>query len=213
MDKKEVSKVMDELFRFHPNAKCELNHINPFQLLIATVLSAQTTDISVNKVTPALFEAYPTVEDLAGADIRDVEKLIKSIGLYKNKAKNIVLLSRRILHDFAGEVPRKIEELITLEGVGKKTANVVVSNAFGVPAFAVDTHVFRVANRIGFVRCKDVECTERTLMRKVAREDWIRAHHTLIFHGRYVCKSRKPVCDTCVVNGSCKYFIKNNRSK
>ncbi|PID82124.1 MAG: hypothetical protein CSB16_02890 [Clostridiales bacterium] len=117
------------------------------------------------------------------------------------------------MHDFGGEVPREIKDLITLEGVGKKTANVLVSNAFGIPAFAVDTHVFRVANRIGFVRCKNVECTERTLMRKVKREDWIRAHHTLIFHGRYVCKSRKPECDRCVINSSCKYFLKNNRSK
>ncbi len=210
MDKKQVEQIMDKLFKFHPNAKCELNHNTPFQLLVATVLSAQTTDISVNKVTKNLFTIYPTAEKLAAADIKDVENIIKTIGLYKNKSKNIVLLSRRLLHEFGGEVPADIKKLVMLEGVGKKTANVVVSNAFNIPAFAVDTHVFRVANRIGIVRCKDVACTERTLMRKVKKEDWIRAHHTLIFHGRYICKSRKPMCDECVVNSNCKYFNNQN---
>ncbi len=211
MDKNEVRLVMDELFKLHPTAKCELNHETPFQLLVATVLSAQTTDVSVNKVTPALFAAYPTAEKMAEADIADVEKRIKSIGLYKNKAKNIVLLSRRLLHDFNGIVPSEIKELTTLEGVGKKTANVVVSNAFGVPAFAVDTHVFRVANRIGFARCKDVACTERTLCKKIKRDDWILAHHTLIFHGRYICKSRKPLCDDCTVTDYCKYYLSERK--
>ncbi len=212
MDKNEVREVMEVLFRLHPDAQCELNHRNPFELLVATVLSAQTTDVSVNKVTPALFEAYPTPEKMAAADVKDVENLIRSIGLYKNKAKNLVLLSRRVLHDFGGIIPREINQLTTLEGVGKKTANVVVSNAFGVPAFAVDTHVFRVSNRIGFVRCKDVACTERNLMKKIKREDWIRAHHTLIFHGRYICKSRKPLCETCSINAHCKYFLSEKKT-
>ncbi len=207
MRKEEARQIMEQLYKFHPDAKCELNYNTPFELLIATVLSAQTTDISVNKVTPHLFARYKNVYELAAADINDVRKIIKTIGLYKNKSKNIVLLSRRLIEDFDGEVPRTIPELVTLEGVGRKTANVVISNAFNIPGFAVDTHVFRVANRIGITRCKDVACSERTLKRKIEKENWIKAHHTMIFHGRYICKSRKPACEICVVNSSCKYYM------
>ncbi len=177
---------MELLYQAHPDARCELDHRSEFQLLVATVLSAQTTDIAVNKVTPQLFERYPSPYELAEAEQKDVEDIIRKIGLYKSKAGNIIGLSKAIIENFGGVVPDNIKELMTLPGVGKKTANVVVSNAFGVPAIAVDTHVFRVTNRIGIAKAKDVKVTEEQLMKKIPKDSWTIAHHTFIFQGRYV---------------------------
>lgn len=211
MTKKQTAEVMAVLYELHPNAECELDHRSPFQLLVATVLSAQTTDIAVNKVTPALFERYPTAYDLSLAEVGDVENLIRRIGLYKNKAKNIVALSGQLVSEFDSDVPKTIEALMTLPGVGQKTANVVVSNAFGVPAIAVDTHVFRVANRIGITHAKDVKNTELQLQKKIPKDQWIQAHHTFIFHGRYLCDARKPKCEICPLTESCKHFKKMHK--
>ena len=206
MTKKQVAEVMAILYQLHPNAECELHHKSDFQLLVATVLSAQTTDVAVNKVTPALFERYPTSYDLSLAEMGDVEDHIRKIGLYKTKARNIVALSKMLVDDYASVVSDDVKTLMKLPGVGQKTANVVVSNAFGVPAIAVDTHVFRVANRIGITNAKDVKNTEIQLQKKLPREEWIQAHHTFIFHGRYMCDARKPRCEVCPLTDHCKYY-------
>jgi len=212
MTKKQTAEIMAILYELHPGAECELLHDNPFQLLVATALSAQTTDKAVNKATPALFERYPTAYDLSLAEVGDVEDLIRRIGLYKNKAKNIVALSKLLVENYDSVVSHDIKELMKLPGVGQKTANVVVSNAFGIPAIAVDTHVFRVANRIGITNAKDVKNTEIQLQKKLPKEEWIQAHHTFIFHGRYICDARKPKCERCPLTDVCKFY-KNNTVK
>lgn len=203
-------KVLNGLSQQHPDAKPELNFRNPYELLIATILSAQCTDKQVNRVTPALFDAYPTPEALASAEPEDVEPYIHSCGFYHNKAKNIVMACRSIVEQFGGNVPDNREGLESLAGVGRKTANVVLSNAFGVPAIAVDTHVFRVANRIGLVNAGNVEETERQLMSNIPNDKWSIAHHWLIFHGRRVCGARKPDCGACIISELCDF---NNDDK
>ncbi|MFU0823533.1 endonuclease III [Clostridium sp.] len=204
--KKNVNEILDILEKAYPDAQCELIHENPFQLLIATVLSAQTTDKKVNQVTEKLFKKYKTPNDFAALEQEELEKEIREIGLYKNKAKNIIGLCKMLIDDYNGEVPRTMEELIKLPGVGRKTANVVLSNAFGVPAIAVDTHVFRVANRIGIAESKNVEGTEEQLRNNIPRERWSKAHHLLIFHGRRTCAARKPKCEACPLAPQCKYL-------
>lgn len=208
MTKKQTAEIMAILYELHPTAACELHHQDPFQLLVATALSAQTTDVAVNKVTPALFQRYPTPYDMSLAEIGDVEDLIRKIGLYKNKARNVVAMSKMLVEDFDSIVPEEIKELVKLPGVGRKTANVVVSNAFGIPAIAVDTHVFRVSNRIGIASAKNVKDTEIQLQKKIPREEWIRAHHTFIFHGRYICDARNPKCEVCPLTERCHYYKK-----
>ena len=203
-------KVLNGLSQQHPDAKPELNFRNPYELLIATILSAQCTEKQVNRVTPALFDAYPTPEALASAEPEDVEPYIHSCGFYHNKAKNIVMACRNIVEQFGGNVPDNREGLESLAGVGRKTANVVLSNAFGVPAIAVDTHVFRVANRIGLVNAGNVEETERQLMSNIPNDKWSIAHHWLIFHGRRVCGARKPDCGACIISELCDF---NNDDK
>ena len=198
-----------EIFRdLYPDAKPELHFSNPYETLISVMLSAQSTDVQVNKVTPTLFRKYPTVQALAGARVDDVFPIVKSCG-FKSKASNIVEASKLIMLRFGGEIPDTMEELITLPGVGRKTANVVLANAFHMPAIAVDTHVFRVSNRIGLADARNVEETERQLMRVIPREEWIEAHHWLIYHGRRVCKARKPDCDNCAIAPYCKYLNNN----
>lgn len=206
MNKKKASEIMNRLYECYPDARCELNYETPFELLIATVLSAQTTDKKVNVVTSRMFEKYKTPYDFANVSQEELEKEIKEIGLYKNKAKNIIALSKKLIEDYNGEVPKEKEELIKLAGVGRKTANVVVSNAFNEPAIAVDTHVFRVSNRIGIADSPNVENTEEQLMKAIPKENWTKAHHTIIFHGRRTCKAIKPNCPECVVKESCKYL-------
>ena len=201
----EIQEALALLEEMHPEAACALDHRSRFELIVAVVLSAQTTDVSVNKVTPALFERYPDAHALAAADPDDVSEIIHTIGLYKNKSVNIVKLAAKICDDFGGEVPGSFDELVSLPGVGRKTANVVLAEAFGVPAIAVDTHVFRVSNRIGIANEKDVEKTEEQLRKRIPEEQWIRSHHLLIFHGRKICHARKPDCDACILSQICLY--------
>ena len=198
-----IPNVMEELEAMHPEAACALDHRSNYELLISVVLSAQTTDVSVNKVTPALFEKYPTPYDLAQADPWDVAEIIKTIGLYKNKSVNIVKLAGKLTEDFEGEVPADFDKLVSLPGVGRKTANVIMAEAFGEPAIAVDTHVFRVSNRIGLTDAKDVDNTEEQLKKRLPKKQWIRAHHLLIFHGRKICHARKADCSSCGLNEIC----------
>lgn len=200
-----TTQLLDILEEMHPEAACALEHENVFQLVVAVALSAQTTDLSVNKVTPALFAAYPTPEKLAAADIKDVENIIRRIGLYKSKAANIIKMAAILAGEYSSEVPCDMNELMRLPGVGRKTANVVMAEGFGIPAIAVDTHVFRVSNRIGLTDAADVRETEKQLMACIPRERWIRAHHLLIFHGRKCCTARKPNCAECGLNEICIY--------
>lgn len=188
----------------HPDAHCELDHESPFQLIVATVLSAQATDVQVNLVTPALFAAYPTPEQLASAEPARVESLIGRLGMFRQKAKNIIGLARGLIADHGGEVPRSLDALIKLPGVGRKTANVVLGVAFGQPeGVVVDTHVGRLAQRLGFSEHSAPEKIEQDLMALLPRQEWDRASHTLIFHGRRICSARKPACSTCPVNTMC----------
>ena len=205
IDNKNVTEVLDILETMHPEAACALDHRDPFELIVAVALSAQTTDVSVNKVTPELFRRYPDAESLAAADPDEVMGIIRTIGLYRNKSKNIVRLAGKLVSDFGGKVPQDFESLVTLPGVGRKTANVVLAEGFGVPRIAVDTHVFRVSNRIGLTDEKDVDATEETLMKRIPESSWIRAHHLLIFHGRKCCSARKPSCDKCGLNELCMH--------
>lgn len=205
-----VKEVLDILEKTYPDAECALHHKNVFQLIVAVALSAQTTDKSVNQVTPALFEKYPDAESLAAADVSEVSEYIKRIGMYKTKAKNIVGMARKLVSDYGGQVPEDYDALVSLPGVGRKTANVVLSVGFGQQRIAVDTHVFRVANRIGLVHEKDVLKTELSLMDRIPEERWSRTHHSLIFHGRQCCDARKPKCDDCPINTFCEHINGEN---
>ena len=197
--------IIENLNRLYPDAHCELNHKDSFELLIAVVLSAQTTDVSVNRVTPALFEKYPDALSLSEASEEDVMRLIHSIGLYKNKSRNIINLAKELVKRFDGEVPSKREELESLPGVGRKTANVVLSNCFDYPAFAVDTHVSRVSKRLMIARKDDDVLTiEKKLMKFFPRNCWSRLHHQFIFFGRYKCKAKNPECTDCPFRVSCR---------
>lgn len=198
-----IPQILDILIEMHPDAMCALDHKDTFQLLIAVVLSAQTTDVSVNKVTPALFSKYPDPQTLASARQEDVENIIRTIGLYKNKATNIIKLSKKLVDEYDGEVPSDYDGLVALPGVGRKTANVVLAEGFGVPRIAVDTHVFRVSNRIGLTCEKDVTSTEEALMRRIPEDKWILSHHLLIFHGRRICTARNPKCRECGLKDIC----------
>ena len=204
----EIKEILDILEKTYPDAECALDHNNVFELIIAVTLSAQTTDKSVNLITPALFEKYPDALSLSKAEQEDVEKLIKRIGMYHNKAKNIIGLAKALCDNFDGEVPDDYNSLISLPGVGRKTANVVLSVGFGQQRIAVDTHVFRVANRIGLVNEKDVLKTELALMECIPENRWTKTHHSLIFHGRNICDARKPKCSECPIANYCNYFKK-----
>ncbi|KSU87874.1 endonuclease III [Priestia flexa] len=203
--------VMAEMF---PDAHCELNHKNPFELVIAVALSAQCTDALVNRVTKELFQKYQTPEDYLAVSLEELQQDIRSIGLYRNKAKNIRKLCELLIHEYNGEVPQDRDELTKLPGVGRKTANVVVSVAFGIPAIAVDTHVERVSKRLGICRWKDsVLEVEKTLMRKVPKEEWGVTHHRLIFFGRYHCKAQSPQCPTCPLLELCREGKKRMKAR
>lgn len=197
LTKNEKSRVLEILSDLYPNPKTELNWSTPYELLVAVMLSAQTTDVAVNKVTAELFLIANTPEQMAGLAREELEKQIRRIGLYRNKAKNVLAMSRILMDQHGGTVPSTREELEALPGVGRKTANVVLSNAFEIPAIAVDTHVFRVSNRIGLASAKDVRKTEEDLMKIIPKKDWKDAHHWIIFHGRRVCMARKPNCEKC----------------
>ena len=202
--KAKEKKILKLLDRYYPDPECALTHDSPLQLLVATILSAQCTDARVNMVTPALFKKYPTAEDFANAKINELEKLIHSTGFYKNKAKNIKLCCQAIVKNHNGEVPKELDELVKLAGVGRKTANVVLGNAFQIiSGIVVDTHVTRLSNRFGLVKSKNPEIIERELCEVIPKKDWINYSHWLILHGRQVCKARKPQCDTCFLEDYC----------
>ena len=198
--------ILEELKRLYPDAKCELNHETPFQLLVATILSAQTTDKKVNEVTESLFRDYPDVDAFLTLSIDELEERIKQIGLYRSKAKNILIMCNQLKSKFNGEVPKTMEEITSLAGAGRKTANVVLSNAFGVPSIAVDTHVFRVSNRLGLADSDNVLEVEKQLQAELPKKEWSLTHHLLIFHGRRMCKARKPECEICLIKDDCDFY-------
>ncbi len=204
--KKKIKIIVDKLMETYPDAECELKYETPFQLLIATVLSAQTTDKKVNEVTKKLFKDYGTLDKFLTLSEEKLQDIIKVIGLYKTKSRNIVALCKVLRDNFNGEVPITRDELVTLPGVGRKTANVVISNCFGVQAFAVDVHVFRVSNRIGLANASTPEKTELDLMKNIDENLWTICHHTIIFHGRRCCTARNPKCEECTIKDYCKYY-------
>ncbi|GAB4375487.1 MAG: endonuclease III [Calditrichia bacterium] len=188
-----------------------LNFRSPFQLLVSTILSAQSTDTQVNKITRNLYQQYPDARSFLTLSESELQEKIRSIGLFRNKAKNILATARKIVEEYGGEVPQTREELIKLPGVGRKTANVILSVGFNQDAIAVDTHVFRVANRIGLAEAPNVEKTEEQLMRNIPRNKWSNAHHWLIWHGRLICKAGTPRCSACPLQDYCKFF-RNNKN-
>ncbi len=202
----DIKIILDRLEENYPDAECALVHENVYQLIVAVALSAQTTDKSVNIITPALFEKYPKAEDLAKAKVSEVEEYIRRIGMYKTKAKNIVGMAKALVENHGGQVPDDYNALVALPGVGRKTANVVLSVGFGHQRIAVDTHVFRVANRIGLVEEKDVLKTELSLMERIPEQRWSKTHHSLIFHGRQCCDARKPRCEECSIKDWCEHY-------
>lgn len=202
MKREQKLKMLEILEKMYPEAKAELHFSNPYEMLVATMLSAQCTDKQVNRVTPAVFARYPDVQSMAGAEEEELFPMVKSCG-FRSKAGNIIGACKKIMTDFGGEVPRTREELTSLPGVGRKTANVVLSNAFGLPAFAVDTHVFRVSNRMGLCKAETVEETERQMTALIPEDKWGQAHHWLIHHGRRLCKAQRPLCGECALNGIC----------
>lgn len=209
--RKKTKEILEILKEEYPDAKCELNHQNPFQLLVATILSAQTTDKKVNQVTETLFKDYPDLDAFLTLDVEELEQRIKQIGLYRSKAKNIIMMCNQLKEKFNGEVPRTMEELTSLAGAGRKTANVVLSNAFGVPSIAVDTHVFRVSNRLGLAKADNVLDTEMQLQKELPKKEWSFTHHLLIFHGRYCCIARNPKCYQCKLTDKCNYYKEINK--
>ncbi|MET3728045.1 endonuclease-3 [Fictibacillus halophilus] len=214
LNKAQIQFCLEQIEDMFPDAHCELHHSNPFELTIAVLLSAQCTDALVNKVTPKLFAKYKTPQDYLNVTIEELQDDIRSIGLYRNKAKNIQKLSELLLNEYGGEIPKDRDELTKLPGVGRKTANVVVSVAYGVPAIAVDTHVERVSKRLGICKWKDsVLQVEETLMKKIPKSLWGATHHRLIFFGRYHCKAQNPNCPECPLLSICREGKKRMNQK
>ena len=205
-----TKEILERLKAEYPDVRCELNFRTPLELLTATVLSAQTTDRQVNIVTEKLFADCRSLEDFLKLTEEDIRGYIHTLGFFNTKARNLYLLFRQLADRFQGEVPRTMEELTSLPGVGRKTANVVMSNAFGIPALAVDTHVLRVSNRIGLARAATPEETERQLKEAIDRDWWSLSHHLLIFHVRRCCSARKAACERCCIAGLCESYQKNN---
>lgn len=208
MNAKEKQRIADILLRldeyYGTDVICYLEHENPWQLLIATILSAQCTDARVNIVTKDLFRIYPTPQALAGADINSVEEIIHSIGFYTTKARNIIECSRKIAEEFGGEVPSDIDSLVSLAGVGRKTANVIRGNIFNEPSIVVDTHVKRISGKLGLTRQTEPEKIEKDLMKVLPKEHWIRYNMQIITHGRNICIARRPKCNDCFLSDLCK---------
>ena len=198
--------IYRQLTKNYPNVSCELDYKNPYQLLVATVLSAQCTDKRVNQTTPALFKKYNSIKKMAAADIKDLQQLVKSTGFYRAKAKNIKNLSQTILVDFNGKVPSNIEDLVTLPGVGRKTANVVLGHGFNIPGITVDTHFGRLSRRFGWSNQKDPVKVEFEVAKLIPRRQWTNLSQRLIWHGRRVCHSRKPACGACVIAKLCPSY-------
>ncbi len=205
MTKKErVLKVIEILKEEYPDALCSLNASNPFELLVAVRLSAQCTDARVNLVTPALFEKYKTLDDYCNADIKDIEKLIHSCGFYRSKAESIIGMAQMIRDKFDGRVPDNIDDLITLPGVGRKTANLIVGDIYGKESIVVDTHMIRISNRLGLVTVKDPKKIELALKKIVPAEEGSDFCHRIVLFGRETCSARKPLCDSCILSDVCK---------
>jgi endonuclease-3 len=201
-----AAEIKEILFKVYPDATCELDFKDPYELLVATILSAQCTDKRVNAVTPKLFKKYPNAIKLAAADRADVERIIESTGFYRNKTTSLLGMAAKVCEDFGGEIPGTLEELITLPGVGRKTANVVLGNAFGVPGITVDTHFGRLSRRFGWSKHEDPEKVEQDVMRIFEDRDWTMLSHVLIWHGRRICHARRPACGACPVADLCKGF-------
>ena len=205
MQIKEVLRILEDVYG---GSKTALNYKTPFQLLVATILAAQSTDKRVNIVTPKLFNDYPDAKSMSHLSESELQAYIKTVGLYKSKAKNIIRTSQLLAENYDGDIPDTREALVQLPGVGRKTANVVLSIAKNVPAIAVDTHVFRVSNRIGLANAETVLETEKQLMQNIPKKKWAEAHHWLIWHGRNICKARRPLCEKCPVAHLCLYYKK-----
>ena len=205
LTKAQKTEALAILHKTYPNAKPALDFASPFELLVATILSAQSTDVMVNRCTAELFPVANTPEQIAAMTEEELFPYIKRCGFFNTKGRHILETARILLAEYGGEVPADLERLRSLPGVGRKTANVVASNAFGIPAIAVDTHVFRVSNRIGLAHANSVEKTEEQLQRAIPREDWTAAHHWLIYHGRQICDARKPKCEICPLSHLCEY--------
>ena len=201
--KERIKPILKGLAKLYPDAECALVHENPLQLLVATILSAQCTDKRVNMVTPALFARFPKAADYSAAEASELEEYIKSTGFFRNKAKNIQAACSAIVEKFGGEVPRTLDELVTLPGVGRKTANVVLGNAFDTPGITVDTHVGRLSRRLGFTKHTDPVKVELELMELIPQKQWTTASHELILHGRAICFARSPKCDECAIRSLC----------
>lgn len=204
--KKKVKKVSKILFETYPEATCSLDYQEPLQLLIATILAAQCTDLRVNIVTKDLFKKYKSAEDFARANPEELEQDIKSTGFYRNKAKNIIACCQKLISEYNGKVPNNMEDLVALPGVGRKTANVVLSNIFGIPGIIVDTHCIRLSNRIGLTDYEDPVKIENDLMEIVSKKDWTKFSNNLVYHGRAICDARKPKCEICPISEYCKHF-------
>ena len=203
---------LDTLSKLFTDARCELDHADAYQMAVAVILSAQTTDASVNRVTPSLFEKYPQVNDLAQADSKDVEACIASLGLYRNKARSIIGFAKGVVEKYDGVIPDHMDGLTSLPGVGRKCANVILSECFQIPSLAVDTHVSRIAKRLYLAFEKDsVDTIERKLKQKFPKERWIASHHQMIFFGRYLCHARNPECTRCPFTQYCRYYKAQNR--
>ncbi len=212
MNKHTRIKALDILDQCYGEEKCGLDFNTPFECLIATMLSAQCTDVRVNIVTSELFQTYNSPETFLKLNEGELKERIKTCGLANSKAKNILLTCHKLLEEHGGEVPKTLEELTALPGVGRKTANVVLSNAFDIPAIAVDTHVFRVSRKMGLARGNNVAQVERSLMKNVPKDRWSRTHHELIWHGRKICSARNPKCDVCPLNALCEDYLRRKKS-
>lgn len=206
MSTEKASIVYNRLLQKFPDAKCELDYTNMYELIVAVILSAQTTDKRVNIVTKDLFKKYPDVYSLANASFNDVASVIASLGLYKNKTEHIISMAKKVVSDYNGEIPSDFDSLVSLPGVGRKTANVVLSEGFKIPAIAVDTHVSRVSQRIGLTTNTDPYLIEMDLQKQFDKKDWHLTHHLLILTGRYICIARKPLCEQCPLTDICNYY-------
>ena len=213
MNKKDINSLIDTLRKTYPDAKCSLDFETPFQLVVAVCLSAQCTDERVNLTTPALFNRCKSIKDFANIDLAELEELIHPCGFYKNKAKNIKKCANQILKDFDGKVPQNMDDLISLAGVGRKSANVIMLEVFGnAVGNAVDTHCKRISNRIGLSNEKDPSKIEQDLLKQIDPKDYKDVNHLFIWHGRYTCKSQKPLCEKCTLKQFCKYYNSNTNS-
>jgi endonuclease-3 len=208
MDSEKVELIFKRFQLSNSTSKIELNYINHFTLLVAIVLSARTTDVSVNKITKELFKIVDSPEKMLNLGQSELRKCISSIGLYNSKAKNILGLCKILIEQYDSKVPGSFDDLISLPGVGRKSANVFLNSGLGIPTLAVDTHVFRVSNRVGLVKEKDVFKTEQSLLNIIPEKYLLYAHHWLVLHGRYICKALKPLCETCIVNDLCEFECK-----